>query len=181
MELETWVNEAAGMFSIKRLTPVGLERAEMVRGGQQFKLTVAERELNHTKNQPDQDPFLNGTFTCLEGGESVPVSPNRLTEADIDALVEGHWKTAQTRLGEVTSVAVLDRVFARAVSRDAGQKRLQLIRDRIGELDPGRVFANHVRNVASSGAEEIPAPQEASFYDMNPRDAVTITPGLASR
>ncbi|MBP7629538.1 MAG: hypothetical protein KA758_03725 [Acidimicrobiales bacterium] len=173
VELETWVNETRATWLVNRLNPDGTTRQEMVRGNATVMLTPQERELNQSNAKPALDPFLNGTFTCL-AGDSAPESSNRLTDDDIEELLSGHWKRAAKRLEEITSEAALTRVLNVALESGAGAKRIEMVRDRILEINPRRVFPTQSRSISPQSelqgvakpTDLIPEPPKTNFQEL---------------
>lgn len=170
VELETWENETAATWLINKVGADGSIRQEAVRGHMKVVLTPQDRAVNQTNAKPELDPFTNGTFTCLS--DSGPASPNHLTDSEIEGLLSDHWKRAQRRLNEITSEAALNRVLEVAANSNAGAKRVEMIRDRILELNPSRSFPSTSRTLTpqpegtATPSEFLPQPQRTNFNEL---------------
>ena len=145
LDLETWKNATPALISLQRVAPNGVVKHEIVRGGATFKISGREREITHTVSSTEVgDPFMNGTLLYQGGGDrdSIPASPNRLTDVEIDAILNADTNVARNQLEALTAPAILERIYARALSTDVGERRMTMIQERLTTLDQRRILPN---------------------------------------
>jgi hypothetical protein len=85
---------------------------------------------------------MNGILTpirLIEGSENsaeIASNPNLISEEDMRKLFGQHWKQFQGRVNEITNVTTLSRLLAMTDEVDATVKQVQVIKDRIAEVQP---------------------------------------------
>lgn len=142
-DLEVWKNGVASTHVLKRRFGDGW-KDEVVKGFATIRLTEGERVFNQSRvNDAKHDPFRNGRFEPVqliedaEGVDAIKDSPNVISGADIDRLVnEVEADQLLEKLGEFDSAVVVRRLFNAAVDAGATRSRVEMIEARLIELDP---------------------------------------------
>lgn len=147
-ELEMWENPGNSRVVVAKLDARGQRRSEMVNGGRKFHITPLERRMNQEMAYNETlDVFKNGTLRpvrLIEGTEDaneIASNPNHLSDSDMVELLKGHHKTFEKRLSEIKNPGTVERLLELSQSKDidASTSRVQMIRDRIVEMDPATV------------------------------------------
>lgn len=147
---EAWQYTAKGKLYLRRYITGkhGETRHEVIRGGQVFHLTPAERHLNSDQvRDPSRDPFLNGTCVPLRLTSETPEkdrkvieeNPAVLTDEQIIALFsnrKGSGEALIETLGKIENPVVLQRILALAESADLAASRIAAVRARLEDIDP---------------------------------------------
>lgn len=141
-EYETW--QANGRIVLRKFNRVGSLEAVLVNSGRRIQLTEQERIMNQDRvADAAMDPFTNGTLSPVrlpdsskESAQAIVDSPNTMAEEDMVKLLDGHHKTFDKKLGEITSPYVVRRMLALAQSDevDITVKRIEAIETRLREL-----------------------------------------------
>jgi hypothetical protein len=162
-EIETWQNVGKGSVTLVKVDQFGRESRETVTGGRRFSITTAERELNSDRAASSaQDWFQNGALVLvspvkiLDGNEDVASATktaNRLTNADIEGMLAGHWKTFEKQVNEITNTLTLQRFLDIAYEKDASVKKVELVENRIKEIDPQYMIGGSRQIVGDLGGE----------------------------
>jgi hypothetical protein len=142
---EIWMNPGLGTVFIKKMDHRGeLTRWEQVNSGRRFNITSEERRLNMEQAADETlDVFRNGTFQPVrligedEESRELASNPNAMSESDMKALLSGHFKTFEHRVGQINNASTLERMLALAYDQDVTVKRVQRIEERIGEVTTG--------------------------------------------
>jgi hypothetical protein len=120
-EVETWLNESAGIVVINRLGEYGRQVVDMVNGGRRFQITPAERRMNQNAcAQPDQDVFTNGTLRPISlldsepDTESLRINPNLIAEEDLASMFQLKGEFFVQRIATITNPAAMNRVVEMA-------------------------------------------------------------------
>lgn len=142
VEMETWKNVGKGKAEIIKLDPRGIERGELIDGGKTFTITREERLINQDRCLASKnDSFSNGRFSpvrILDGDEpehDMALSPNLISEGDLQGLFKQHWKTFEKKIAEISSVITLQRLLDIANEKDATVKQVKVIEERLFEID----------------------------------------------
>lgn len=137
-ELESW--KANGRIVLQKGNNSGQMVPVMVNRGRTIQLTEQERLLiQDMVASEEQDPFMNGTLSpvrLIEGARSTQAileNPNALADEDVVKLLEGHHKTFEKKVSEITSPYVLQRMIDLIDSDevDVSTKRLSAVRERL--------------------------------------------------
>lgn len=141
-EYETW--QANGRIVLRKFNRTGNLEAVLVNSGRRIQLTEQERIMNQDRVADESmDPFANGTLSPVrlpdsskESAQAIVESPNTIGEEDMVKLLDGHHKTFEKKLGEITSPYVVRRMLAIAQSDDVDVtlKRVEAIESRLREL-----------------------------------------------
>lgn len=155
VELETWRNPGRGRVVIKKFDHRGEPtKEEMIRPGQTFTVTAAERQVNQNMAySPDTDMFRNGTLApvqLIEGSEmarEAAINPNLLSEGDMRVMVGARGKgpakaeiaeAFAERLDSISNSTTLRRLLAMAQEEDAPYSRVLAIQERLAAVEgPG--------------------------------------------
>jgi hypothetical protein len=142
---EIWMNPTAGTVFVVKMDHRGeLTRHEQVNSGRKFNITTEERRLNMERAADESlCVFRNGTLQPVrligedEESRELASNPNAMSESDMKALLSGHFKTFEAKLGQVNNGATLDRLLAVAYDQDVTIKRVQAIQARISQVSTG--------------------------------------------
>jgi hypothetical protein len=167
---EAWRNHTAGTVFVRRLDHRGdFNRHEEVGSGRVCHISPEERRMNSEMAASEElDMFRNGTLQPLrlldtsDEARELASNPNVMSEADMRALVKGHHKTFESRLGSIRSLSALQRLRAIAHDEDAPVKRVEAIEARIRQVQPGMA--------------QRPAPSAASAGDGRMSFGRPVTP-----
>lgn len=142
-EVETWKNASASRVVIKKFSYDGKLKDEIVRGHGVVTVSAQERKINaEMAADASQDVFSNGALLPVQlvetadDLEQIQENPNLLSETDMGELLDGHHKTLESRLGEISSKATVSRLLEIAQERDITTGKLKAIESRLAELDP---------------------------------------------
>ena len=140
-EYETW--EARGRVVLRRLNHTGASESVLVNRGRRIQLTERERLMNQDGIADEKlDPFANGTLSPVRIPESsttaqaLVTNPNTISEEEMVKLLDGHHKTFEKRLSEITSPYVVRRMMSLAQEGnvDITVKRVEALETRLREL-----------------------------------------------
>lgn len=142
-ELETWENTGNSRIFLKKYSHSGDLRNEMLGGRRKVVLTPAERRINQElAASKQQDPFSNGMLAPVrlvetaEDLEEIHSNPNLMSETDMRDLLKGHFKKLESRLAEVDSEAMLNRLLEIAEAEDVTVGKVEAIKARLADFKP---------------------------------------------
>lgn len=144
---ETWKNATKGRISVLKQDRWGNLEHKMIRGGETFTLTEAERQTNSDKAAtPDLDFFRNGMLTPVrlvetaEDYKDIAENPNLLSEQDLKDLFDLQWKQFDAKLGEISNALLLRRLEALADGDEVNVtvRQQKAIKARLNEVIPSR-------------------------------------------
>lgn len=187
VQIETWRNPGAGRVVIKKFDHRGEpNKEEMIRSGQTFTVTPAERAVNQNMAaSPEMDMFSNGTLApvaLIEGSEmarEAAINPNLLSEGDMRTMVGARGKgpakaeiaeAFAERLDSISNSTTLRRLLEMAQEEDAPYSRVLAIQQRLAAVEgPG---------YEPAGADdEYDAPKASSPPGGNDRSRTAAGPG----
>jgi hypothetical protein len=141
-EYETW--QANGRIVLYKTNRLGSTDAVLVNRGRRIQLTEQERIMNQDRVADEkQDPFANGTLSPVrlpdsskESAQAIVDNPNTMSEEDMVKILDGHHKTFEKKLAEISSPYVVRRMLAIAQSDDVDitVKRVEAIETRLRDL-----------------------------------------------
>lgn len=166
------------------MNDLGGYRHESVRGGGEVHLSEQERRYNQSLSTVEQDPFTNSMLIRVDDAAEVAdtSSPgempalDRLSDERIDAMLDAHWKTMEKALAEIESPVALRRILARAEQTGASAKRIDQLRTRLNDVNPGGPLPRQATRTVTV-ASDVPAPQPADFYNMGPEAKGVVVSG----
>lgn len=142
-DLETWQNAGRSRVIIKKFAHSGELVDHIIKGQQKLSVTSHERRLNQEMAaDADWDPFNNGTFIPVllvetaEDLEQIKSNPNLMSEDDMRALLRQHFKQVQSRLRDIKSETVLNRLAEIAHEEDVSVGKVEAITARLQEFKP---------------------------------------------
>lgn len=140
-QLETWQSAIQGNIGITRWGKDGSPDRELIRGGQSFRITTADRERNQRLIKVKRnDPFTNGKLIAIEVPSSVRdyseimSSAAQMSDQSLTDILHSPIAVLEEMLVQITDVPVLDRMV--------------LLGDADGELPQNRVPAVKARLAA---------------------------------
>lgn len=154
-EFETWKNSTAGRVVLKKYNQRGELADEMFGGGKVFHIKPQERRINQEMAaSPDLDMFKNGQLTPVrlidteEDAQEIASNPNLISDGEMKDLFKAHWKTFESKVGEISNMTTLERLLEVASEVDAKVRQVEFVRARIDELNPAdHVEINHAGSV----------------------------------
>jgi len=182
-DFETWKNATKGVVYILKMDRMGNEVHESVPYERSVSIQKSERLMNQDRAaSEDLDVFLNGTMVpvrLLDGDEDakdIASNPNLMSESDMAALFKGHWKTFESKVGEIQNERTLMRLLDMA-SDDATVRQQKIIKDRLAVVAPSAYQERDIEQVGRiSQGGSAPAPDsEAGVADNVWRDDDTVT------
>lgn len=112
-EYETW--KANARIVLHKFDRSGNMQEILVNKGRKIQLTEQERLINQDRVFDDSmNPFMNGTLSPVrlpgsasDSTKAIVESPNTITTDEMVELLNGHHKTLEKRLDEITSPYVI--------------------------------------------------------------------------
>lgn len=145
-ELETWKNSSRGTVVLKKFGERGTLVDEVVPGGRKIQLTPRERRYNQEIAANEElDVFHNGMLTPVrlieteEDVAEIASNPNVITDSEMAELFKTNQKTFTAKVKAIQSLVVLERLAEIAKAQDARQSQIQVIEERIDEVNPSKV------------------------------------------
>lgn len=144
-KFETWKNDTSGRVSVLKMDRYGQLGHELIRPGQTFTITEAERLTNSDKAaSKNLDYFRNGMLTPVRLIESaqdfaeIKSNPNLLSENDLCDLFTLNWQKFDARLKDISNALTLRRLVAIAESDEVNVtvRQLKSIKGRLEEVEP---------------------------------------------
>lgn len=142
-DLETWQNAGRSRVIIKKFAHSGELVDHIIKGQAKLTLTSHERRLNQEMAaDSDWDPFNNGTFIPVrlietaEDLEQIKSNPNLMSEEDMRELLNKHFKQVKSRLADIKSEAVLNRLSEIAREEDVSVGKMEAIQARLQDFKP---------------------------------------------
>jgi hypothetical protein len=162
VEMETWENSTAGRVVIKKFNQQGALVDEMINGHRRFHVTPQERRINQEQAATEaQDVFQNGICQPIHLSEEEPdaqkllSNPNVMNEAAMRALFKAKPEAFQSRLEQITHVAVLNRLLEVAVELDVSLTQYGAIQARLDAVAP--LLSTEIATAAVDAAEGRPS------------------------
>lgn len=141
-EYETW--QANGRIVLYKTNRLGSMEAVLVNRGRKIQLTEQERIMNQDRVADEKmDPFANGTLSPVrlpdsskESAQAIVENPNTISEEEMVRILDGHHKTFEKKLADISSPYVVRRMLAIAQGEDVDitVKRVEAIEARLREL-----------------------------------------------
>jgi hypothetical protein len=154
-DTEAWKNAGAGLIVIKKTNQKGDFGEEAVLGGKVIQISPKDRRANSEMAATEElDVFKNGMLTPIrlidseEDAVEIASNPNLMTEQDMKDLFKSHWKTFETRIGEIANETTLTRLLEIGRIEDAKVRQVEAIEARLADVRP----VSHIEVVQQSGA-----------------------------
>lgn len=147
-DLESWENIAGHRIAVRRYFADGRKEHEVVHPGGTLVLTAQERRLNQSGvSRPGYDCFTNGCFRRVDvradhageplaAGSRAAANVNEIADDEFEEFVNEHWKKFEARVNKIDSPTTLHRILVACRHFDSGPKRIQIVSDRLREIDP---------------------------------------------
>lgn len=150
---ETWQNVTKGTVAVLKLDVRGMEYGHVVPAGRKFSVSLEERRLNQDRAATEgQDLFSNGTLEPTgswaaqlvdsaaddlpEEYQEIAANPNFMSESELKELFKLRIDAFRRRLGDLSNVALVERVMETAKSLDAKASQIAAIQTRLDEFKP---------------------------------------------
>lgn len=149
---EAWENIAVHQNAVIRLDTRGDEKHEVISGRRTFMLTTEERLITQDRiADPQNDPFLNGSFRPVMVPDTINIetNPNAISDEEIDKI----FKSSDFAFGEwmetIDSPQTLRRMLDLAPSGDISLKRYKQIESRLAQVRPRTRLGTNDSHLAS--------------------------------
>ena len=140
---ETWRNATAGYVVVAKIDRKGDLGHEIIPGGKSVILSYDERMLNSEGAALESlDVFKNGTMVPVRFADDsediaeIQSNPNLKSEDDLRGYFKLQWKKFEAEVAQITNVTTLNRMKEIASEGDATVRQVNVIEDRINELNP---------------------------------------------